>query len=105
VGMQIIHHQTDVLGMGILLIPKLFHKICPVNFCALLRYFCLALPVERFTSHTNICGPISLIFCVIFACVSRLHRPWLAHFTKALRRHLIHTHLRILRIIRDVIDV
>src|SRR2546426_826150 len=91
--------------MGIMLINKFLYKVCPIHFCPLLSDCGIPLASSWFKSHKNICGPISLILCVISQRLPRLSREWSTDFTNELGRHFIYTHLGTLRIIRFFIDI
>ncbi len=103
-GMQIIHHQTKVLGVGRMLIHKCLEKVRPVNFCALICHVCSALTRSRFKSHQKIRGPLALLFCGILQRLPRLPRQRLAHCPKELARHGSHTPLWRRGIIRCFIE-
>ena len=44
-GIQIVHHQTEFLDVGIMLIKKFLDKVRPINFCPLLSDF--GIPLTR----------------------------------------------------------
>ena len=44
-GMQIVHHQTEFLHVGRMLINKFLDKVCPINFGPLLSDF--GIPLTR----------------------------------------------------------
>jgi len=104
-GMKIIHHEADFLCMRIMVINKFLDKVCPINFCPLLRDFGMTLTSSWFKSHKNVCRPISLILGVIPQWLARLRRERHTDFPSQLGGHFIHTHLGILSIIRLFIDI
>jgi len=81
------------------------NKVVPINFCPLLSDFSIPLTSQWFKSDKNVCGPISLLLCVISQRLSRLRRERSTNFAHQLGRHCIHTHLGTLSVVRFFIDV
>ena len=104
-GIKIIHHEADFLCMRIMLIHKFLDKVGPINFCPLLSDFGMTLTSSWFKSHKNVCGPNSLILCIISQRLPRCRWKRSTDFTNQLGRHFIHTHLRTLRIVRFFINI
>jgi len=65
VGIQIVHHQANLLCMGILLINKFLDKVRPINFCPLCSDLRITLTRSWCKSDKNLCSPIALLVCVI----------------------------------------
>ena len=65
VGIQIVHHEANLLHVGIMLINQFFDKVRPIHFGALLSDFGLPLTCSWFKSDKNVCRPMSFILCVI----------------------------------------
>ncbi len=105
VGIEMVHRQADSLHVRRMLINKFLDKICPINFCPLLSDFSIPLTSQWFKSDKNVCGPISLLLCVISQRLSRLRRERSTNFAHQLGRHCIHTHLGTLSVVRFFIDV
>src|SRR2546422_6464438 len=104
-GIEIIHHQTDFLYMRIMLVNEHLYKVGPVNFGTLISHLGIALTCSWFKSDKNIGSTISLILGIISEWLPRLGWQRSTDFPKQVGRHFIHTHLRILRIIRFFIDI
>jgi hypothetical protein len=88
-GMQIVHHEADVLDMRIMLLKQFLDNMRPIHFWALLCAFCHALTDDRFNSDTNICCTISLICRVIAERLPRLCRERSTPFTSQLGCHFL----------------
>jgi hypothetical protein len=65
VGIQIVHHEANLLHVRIMLINQFFDKVRPIYLCSLLSDFGLPFTRSWFKSDKNICCPIPLVFCVI----------------------------------------
>ena len=105
VGIQIVHHEANLLHVGIMLINQFFDKVRPIHFGALLSDFGLPLACSWFKSYKNVCCPIPLVLCVIPQWLPRFSWERNTHFPNQLRRHFVHTHLGTLRVIRCFIDI
>ena len=104
-GIQIIHDQTDLLGVWIHLIHKRLPIVRKINFCPVIRYCRIALPTPWFKSEKDVCRTIPFIFCVILTRFPRLGREGIADFPNELSRHFIDTYLWTLWIIGLFIDI
>ena len=67
-----------------MLINKFLDKVCPINLGPLCSDFGMTLTSSWFKSHKNVCGPISLILCIISQRLPRLSRERSTDFTNEL---------------------
>jgi hypothetical protein len=100
-----VHHEANLLHVGIMLINQFFDKVRPIHFCSLLSDFGLPLTCSWFKSYKNVCCPIPLVLCVIPQWLPRLSWERHTNFPNQLHRHFVHTHLGTRRVIRCFIDI
>ena len=105
VGMQIVHHEANRLHVGIMLVNQFFDQVRPIHFCSLRSDFGLPLTCEWLKSDKHVCRPIPLVLCVIPSWLARLRWERRTNFPHQLSRHVVHTHLGTLRVIRCFIDI
>jgi len=104
-GMQIVHHEADVLHMGIMVIHQCLDKVRPIHLGPRRSDFGLPLTSSGCKTHTNIGRAISLRFSGISQWLARLSGERGTDCTNQLGRHCIQTPLRALRLIRFFVDL
>src|SRR6266567_239899 len=93
VRIQIIHHQDDLVGLGILHVDQLAHKQRPVACSASLPHLEEAFACQWFAGHKQVTVPIGIILIVDAFRMTRLHRQGLTQVRDQLFAPLIQTDL------------
>ena len=104
VGIQIVEHDTNHLGVGITL-GDMPHAVSEIDLGATLHYQDLAPSPLRLADHHQITDAISAVFSVLACRHARSGRDEFAHFTNQLLRAFVITDNGMRRIIRRFIQL
>ena len=102
---EIIHHQHDFLGMGVMKINDLTHKQNPVLFGAPLAHLHLTGSCFWFHTYEEATHSFPFIFVVHPLIDPFFHRKWLSGMSQKLFTSFIQTQLWKTLIIRTLVDL
>lgn len=103
-GIQVIHHQHNLLGVRIVDIDHLPDEAGPIHFRPLGRDLRIALARQRFTGQKDVADAMPLILVILPLRMTWFHGERESLLTQELFADLIHAHLWKARIIRADID-
>jgi hypothetical protein len=105
VGVEIVHDQHDLLGIGVVDIDEFTNKVGPILTGATLGDFDEAFANQRFTGQEQLAHPCCLKGVINSLWLSRLHGQALSFVLEQLFRAFVHAHLRKAWIIRTRVDL
>jgi len=105
VGVELIHHQHDCVGSGIVDIDQLLDAVCPIHSRAPRGHGDVPSAAQRLTDEEEIGDASSGVFGVVAGGLSRRARERFMHVTEQLGERLIQTDLREAGIIGARIDI
>jgi len=104
-SIQVVHNQSNLGCLCIALIKHLFDLPCPIFSGATLSNRYMSFASEWFHFHKYFRYTIPYILVVNPHMLSRLARYWIANLSNHLFARFIHTHHRIVRVVRQMIDI
>src|SRR5713101_501120 len=105
VRVQIVHDQDDLVGLGIVHVDQLAHKVCPVDFGAPLPDLEKALARQRFEGDIDVTPAIGIILIVDSLGMAWLHGQGLPQFRDQLFSPFIQTDVWALCIVGARVDL
>src|SRR5580692_5326510 len=89
VGRQVVLHNADVLGLGIMDIDELAHELSVVFCCPSFGDLDLAPGTMHVEDDEEIDGAVAAVLVIVAFELARLGRNWLAHLTDELDRTFV----------------
>jgi len=105
VSIQIIHHQSNLGCLFITQIKHLLDLQCPVFFGAMFSDRNVSFAGKRLHFHEYFCHSIPDVLVINPRGLTGFARYWIADFANHLLARFIHAYHRVIRIIRQMIDV
>src|SRR5262249_2914754 len=99
-GIEIVHHKANDLGIRIIAVDQQTHTLCKVAFGAAVGHLDMPPPLARLKEHEQVARPLALILVIVALRRARLREGGCPHFLYQLGGGLVHIYHRIARIIR-----
>jgi len=104
-GVEVVHHQHDPLGLWVTLLHQLLDLMRPVDLRAVLGYVHPAPARKRLHKHEHVGYPTPLVLVVFSLGPPRRHRQGRPDVPEQLLGSLVHAHLRMQRVVGAGVDL